>query len=557
MNKLWCTLRTLLGRPAVAGLVVLGLSAMAIVATTPPATAQDRHPMLTWHGCPNYSDEALRALRYDDGQIPEFRRLWARTECGTVSVPLDYDKPGGRQITIEVTRLRAVDQTRRLGSLAVNPGGPGGSGYLMPIDVVMHNPTDALNDRYDLIGFDPRGVGYSTKVNCPPSQGSGTRTFGPITEAVARQAYDDEVRNNQACSSYDPAFLRELTTANVARDLDQVRAALRQRSISFLGVSWGTWLGAVYRSLFPGKVDRMWLDSTAIPNPRLDAFEQGRAEAAAMDFSRMATWIAKYNERYGFGTTGTQVEAALAQLEQSYDANPRTFTDLDQPLDGRIIGMFSADPSLGWPFDAQVLKELRDATGPTAPPTVKEAFGGGGPRPTPPPGTPERLNRTMNQAVFCNEDTGPRDFDSAWAAYQQRLADFPVTGRISGFTPGCAGWTLPAQPARLRHNGGSLVMSAHRYESPSPYQWTIQMQAAIGGTVFTVNDDMHGSVLKEPECAAKLVTYFDTGTPGTHGCEGVPVPEPMPSARQLSTTAAPLTAAVHAWRPGDGLLGSD
>lgn len=162
---------------------------------------------------------------------------------------------------------------------------------------------------------------------------------------------------------------------------------------------------------------------------------------------------------------------------------------------------------------------------------------------------------------------GPRDFDSAWVAYQQRLVDFPVTGRISQFTPGCAGWTLPAQPVRLHYNTGSLVMSGHRYESPSQYEWTIQMQAAIGRTVFTVNDDVHVSVLHVPDCAAKLVTYFDTGTPGADGCQGVPIPEPgpTPSARHLSTTApltatptaTPWTTAGHAWRTGDRPSGSN
>ncbi|HEY0694487.1 MAG TPA: alpha/beta fold hydrolase, partial [Kribbella sp.] len=495
-----------------------------------------------WHACPSYSDDVVRLIVGDDNdRIVAFKRLWARTECGSVSVPLDYDKPRGQQITVAVTRLKAADQAHRLGSLAVNPGGPGGSGYLMPIELMMANTTDArLNDRYDLIGFDPRGVGYSTKINCPRTPPSGGPPVGPVTEAVARQLYADEVRQNQACSSSDPTFLRGLTTANVARDLDRVRAALHEHKINFLGVSWGTWLGAVYRSLFPGKVDRMWLDSTAIPNPRLDAFEQGRAAATDRDFSRMAAWVAQHVDTYGFGTSGAQVEAALARLERSYDTNPRRFTDLPAPLDGAAVAIAAAQPSPGWPFAAQVLKELRDATGPAAPPTVKQAFGGGDAPPPMPAGAPEPFNQTMGNAVFCNDDTGPRDFDSAWAAYQRRLADFPVTGRISAFTPGCAGWALPPQPARLDHTDGSLVMSGHRYESVSPYEWTTQMQAAIGGTVFTVEDDVHGSVLREPACAAKLVTYFETGSPGASGCQGVPAPQdPAPTAPSPLTTSTP------------------
>jgi pimeloyl-ACP methyl ester carboxylesterase len=498
-----------------------------VAAGATPESAQPERQTVIWQACPPYSDDTLRALFGGDTErIAQFKQLWVHTECGTVSVPLDYANPRGRHLTIALTRLKAVDQAHRLGSLAFNPGGPGGSGYLMPFQVIMQSATDRrLNDRYDLIGFDPRGIGYSTKVDCPRTPPNGSRSVGPVTEAMARQAYADELRDNQACSTSDPEFMRGLSTANVARDLDQIRAALHERKISFLGVSWGTWLGVVYRNLFPGKVDRMWLDSTAIPKFRLDVFVQLRAAATERDFTRMADWIAQHNDTYGFGTTGAQVTAALARLEQSYDASPRQFTDLPAPLDGTVVGISAAQPSPIWPLAAQVLTELRDATGPAAPPTVKQVLGGDRPNPGPPPAdAPQLFNQTMSRAAICNEDTGPRDFDSAWTAYQRRLADFPVTGRISQFTPGCQGWTLPPQPVRLHRDGGSLVMSGHRYEAVSVYEWTIQMQAAVGGTVFTVDDDVHGSVLRVQECAAKLVAYFETGSPGARGCQGVPGP---------------------------------
>jgi pimeloyl-ACP methyl ester carboxylesterase len=498
--------------------LAVGLFAACLLATP----AAEASPTIGWQACPTYSDEVVGLLAgKDPSKVARFRELWARTECGTVSVPLDYADPGGPRITMALTRLRATGD--RLGGLALNPGGPGDSGYLMPIRLILGNSTDArLNEHYDLIGFDPRGVGYSTKVDCQRGPGV-SRPPGPVTEAAARQAYDAIVADNQACSSSDPVFLRGLTTANVARDLDATRAALRERRINFLGVSWGTWLGAVYRSLFPGRVDRMWLDSTAIPNPRLDAFEQGRASASARDFARMAEWLTQHDDTYGFGTTAAAVTAALTRLQQSYDTSPRQFTDLPKPLDGTAVATSAMQLSADWPVGAQVLEELRDATGPEAPPTVKEVFGrrggGGG---VPPAGLPELNNDTMNRSAFCNEDTGPRDFDSAWAAYQRRLADFPVTGRVSRFTPLCAGWTLPAQPVRLRHNGGSLVMSGHRHEFVSPYEWTLQMRDTIGGTVFTVDDDVHASVLNIEECAAHLVTYFNTGTVDATGCQGEP-----------------------------------
>jgi hypothetical protein len=143
---------------------ILLTSALALGTVAVPANAENGRSTLTWQECPDYSDDVLRSRGLRDGDFAEFRRLLARTECGTLSVPQDYRDPSGKQITIALTRLRATDPRRRLGSLAVNPGGPGGSGYLMPIELVM---TDTeLNGRYDLIGFDPRGVGYSTKSNC-------------------------------------------------------------------------------------------------------------------------------------------------------------------------------------------------------------------------------------------------------------------------------------------------------------------------------------------------------------------------------------------------------
>jgi hypothetical protein len=149
-------------------LAVLGLTNLAGGATA--LAAQPARPAITWHACPQYSDELVRWLGFQD--VAWFRAAMVRTDCGTLSVPLDYARPRGRWITIAVTRLKAIDQAHRLGSVAVNPGGPGGSGYLMPFSLSEpHSATTQLNERYDLIGFDPRGVGYSTKVDCDRGPG--------------------------------------------------------------------------------------------------------------------------------------------------------------------------------------------------------------------------------------------------------------------------------------------------------------------------------------------------------------------------------------------------
>lgn len=446
--------------------------------------------------------------------------------------------------------------------MTLNPGGPGGSGYLMPILHVLDDRNGngkELNERYDLIGFDPRGVGYSTKLDCPDYDGGPSLGSSPITEDAARRYHDWTVRANRACAQRDPAFLGQLTTTNVARDMDRIRRGLGERRLSYLGISWGTWLGAVYRSLYPGKVQRMWLDSTALPDFRLDTFEAERSKAAADDFRRMAAWMAERNDTYGFGATGRQVEAAVAKLRNDLNARPKRFTDLPgEVFDGFMVAQSAAQPSVVWPPAAAILAALRDAPGDApAPPVIKQVFSRPPDGGTPPADLPEEFNPTMNQAVFCNEDTGPRDFESAWAAYQKRLREHPVTGEFSMPINSCAGWPLPVRPVRLHRSDASLVMSGHRHEMPSPYAWTRQMQAAIGGSVLTVDDDVHGSTAgTETDCTPKLTAYFLSGKPGGGECRGVPVPtttnpEP-PTSRESAApeTTLPGSGDTSPLRPG-------
>jgi pimeloyl-ACP methyl ester carboxylesterase len=507
---------------AVLTVVVAAVGLAALVVGSPAATAGEAERGGVWQPCPTYSDEVLRSRGVTDDRMPEFRALLNRMDCGTVSVPMDYREPRGRQITVAITRLRAADQARRLGSIAVNPGGPGGSGYLTAIDFMMTNQESArLDDRYDLIGFDPRGIGYSTKVSCQGAGPVGPPTSGPVTEAAARAGYDAEAAANRACGQSDPDFLGQLTTANVARDLERVRIALGERKLNFLGVSWGTWLGAVYRGSFPGSVGRMFLDSVVGPESSADAVEDGRAAATEHNFARLAAWIASHDDRYGFGTSADQVRTAVLALVRAYDTNPKQFTDLGMPADGAMVARLASQDSRDWPRVSQALAELRDSTGATAPPTVKEIFDA--PPRTSPPGAPEVFNPTMQKATVCNEDPARFDFATAWAEYQQRVEQNPVTGRATMFSAGCAGWPLPGREVELRPATGSLVLAGHRYEAGTPYEWTPQMRDAIGGQVFTVEDDVHGSVLREPGCAAELVSYFTTGRID-RGCAGIPTP---------------------------------
>ena len=535
---------------AAAGLGIAGLGIAGLGTAGTAQAAVPASPAVTWRPCPQYSDAVLDYLRIRPADRATFRALWARTDCGTVSVPLDYRRPGGQHITIAFTRLRASDRAHRLGSLAMNPGGPGGSGYLMPATLALSSTTDArLSERYDLIGFDPRGIGYSSSYDCPHAGGDPTtRPVGQLTEAALRQMFDTAANQAATCSSSNPAFLSQLTTANVARDLDQIRQALHEKRMNYFGASWGTQLGAMYRSLFPATIGRMWLDSVVAPDAHDLAYRfDGSATAAERDFALFAKWLAARDNVYGLGDTPAAVRATVLAMRRHADAHPWQFSDISIPLDGSFIAFLASAPNLNWAQAGEILTAMTTAVNGGPAPQPVTAVIGQPSEPVPPPaGAPAQGNDTAGQAYLCNEDTSARDFESLWNEYQRNLRRNPVTGDLTALRPTCAGWTLPVQSLPLRRSSGSLQMSGHRYETSTPYPWVRQMQATIGGDVFTVDDFIHGSLPFVPECAEHLVTYFDTGTPDTGSCPGMQ-PGTPPEGAAAASAATIRPAAPFSW----------
>jgi len=538
--------------PAVLAAAALALGvtgAGSTAAAANAATAATASPTVTWQPCPQYSDAVLDYLRVRPQDYAAFRAIWARTQCGTVSVPLDYRHPDGQHITIAFTRLPAQDQAHRLGSVAMNPGGPGGSGYLMPLTLTLETTMGTpLNQHYDLIGFDPRGIGYSTSYDCPPS-GSSTPVTPPVgqwTKAGLKQFYDSLAAQHAACSSSNPAFLSQLTTANVARDLDQIRRALHQKQMDYFGASWGTQLGAVYRSMFSNTIGRMWLDSVVSPNAHNLAYRfDYTGKTTEQDFALFAQWLAARDSTYGLGDTAAKVRATVLGLRQAADAHPWQFSDIAMPLDGSFISFLASASNLNWALAGQILQALTTAVdGGPAPAVVKEVVGSPSIPPAPPADAPAQFNDTAGQAYLCNEDTSSRSFESWWAEYQRNLRANPVTGDLTALRPTCAGWTLPVQTFQLHRSSGSLQMSGHLYETLTPYPWVLQMQDAIGGTVFTVEDFIHGSLPFVPECAAHLVAYFDTGDADNGTCQGLqPDSESTATAATTATSTATIASA--------------
>ena len=188
-------------------------------------------------------------------------------ECARVAVPLDYADPGGDTIEISVNRRPAGSGSKRIGSLLVNPGGPGASGldFARPGSGIV---SASLLERYDLVGFDPRGVGESTPVTCLSDAETDTYLAAdgsPDTRAEEQRLVDLAKEFGERCAEGSGDLLGHVSTVEAARDIDVLRAVLGDERLNFLGKSYGTYLGATYAELFPDRVGRLVLDGALDP----------------------------------------------------------------------------------------------------------------------------------------------------------------------------------------------------------------------------------------------------------------------------------------------------
>ena len=436
-----------------------------------------------------------------------------RTECAMVPVPLDYADPGGRTIDIAVSRIRATGE--RTGAILFNPGGPGQSGMAMPRDIAASKAAGLLV-HHDLIGFDPRGVDYSASLPCP---GDETQPDPSLSEKdQARFIAERDAKANARCIAQDPALVHSLTTPDVARDMDRIREALGEQKIGYYGISWGTALGAQYRTLFDGHVDKMLLDSVMPPDLNVTAMDDGQATAGENTFHEFAAWIARYDAVYHFGPDEATVAKALLDLRADLTAHPRTAAD-GSPINGDTVNAMYADPRRQWADLAAQLATIRDG-GTAATPSAAKTGGLGWDT------TPTGFDHFQQTALLCNESPSPRDFDTVWQHRLDRMRRDPVAGGFGLYEQLCVGWLEPARPWQLGPGTSPLQLVGHTYEPVTPIGWAVAMQRRIGGSLMTVEDDAHGSLSSLP-CADAAVTFFDTGRTTTQSCPGAPIPAPQ------------------------------
>lgn len=250
------------------GLVSAGLLAPADASTGATAPTTSVHQPAFAH---TSAEEAARVDRVDvDLRWEKCPVGGRRARCATIRVPLDYDQPQGRQIRVSMAKWPATDQQHKLGTLFVNPGGPGAAAADLALEARRFFSPAVLR-RYDIVGVDPRGLGRGTQVRCFRSQKAKDAAYPvptiafPVSRAEERESLAASRRFVKACSTYGRPMTASSSTAEVARDLDVVRRAIGESHLDYLGLSYGSQLGQVYANLFPDRVGRMIIDGVLDP----------------------------------------------------------------------------------------------------------------------------------------------------------------------------------------------------------------------------------------------------------------------------------------------------
>ena len=455
-------------------------------------------------------------------------------QCGTVTVPLDYDHPDGQTITIALKKLPASDGNAEHGSLFLNPGGPGGSGVAM-MQVMAPMLTEETRGAYDIIGFDPRGVGQSTPITCwtndeikqhlaNPSDDAGpTDPLKGITSTnnPAQNKIDRGTANAARCAQHSqvPELLDHVGTRDVARDLDVLRATNGNAKLNYLGVSYGTRIGAIYADLFPGRVGRVVLDSAVDPSKReIDSI----TETVAFKEGVLREYVEHCQAQDGCPLTGSTDEAVaqLAAFVDGLDKNPLTTPNSNATVntqDATAIIQQHAVAQPNWDaltamltpaitnHDGTLMVKAKQNSPDLSPETTVEEV------------VSQANEQIMLAAVICNDnpDTGgtASDWDAQAAAEKKTYPFFG--GTSSAMDAYCRGWGHRGKtPPQETHAEGSepILVVGITGDVQTLYSWAQSLTGQLdNGHLFTIKGYGHGGAIGS--CAtATTIGFLVNGT---------------------------------------------
>lgn len=429
-------------------------------------------------------------------------------QCAAVTVPLDYAVPRGRTITVAVSRIPASDPAHRRGVLLTNPGGPGAPG--LDPRPVLGGLSAEVKARYDLIGFDPRGVGRSTPVEC--GWGDVRVPGGDRRPGLTRAEFDLDVavaaRLAAQCVGAEGGAVRQFSTRNTARDMRIIGAVLGESRISYLGASYGTYLGAVFTQMFPEHSDRIVLDSVVDPQRYWLAMHQDSAAANEEALHVWADWVAARHERYRLGADRDQVLATVDHLLARADRAPIEIAGLrvDDDILHVALNLLLSSGQFTPPL-AELVHQLRVVAdgGTVDPAPIWE-----------PVGQFAAMGSMFqaHMAVKCADVAAPRDPDWYWREVERVRVEQPVFGPLLSSIGVCAFWPAPAEPPTVIGNAVPVLLLHADGDIRTTYPGAQAMHRALTGSALVTlrGARAHGVLALPSACViAAANTYLRDG----------------------------------------------
>jgi pimeloyl-ACP methyl ester carboxylesterase len=480
-------------------------------------------------------------------------------ECATVDLPLDYDRPRGRTTSVAVLRHPAADQSAKLGTLFVNPGGPGGSGVQMAAAAPFFLGAGVL-ERFDVVGFDPRGTNFSQNVRCWEHMGTqieDIRGFIDVPFPVTDEEEDRFVASSEAigraCASFGDRLVGSMSTAEVARDMDVLRRMVGDEQLTYLGFSYGSYLGTVYANLFPDRVRALAIDGIVDPVAWAGTPETADTEVWTRIGSTEASWKAFWEILTRCGAAGpdfcqlaafgdpTQVAAGVfEQLLQEPLVLPDPFGGPDFTLTYAILvafllsDMYSPQGSMFVDGDLTFVHSLLQER--AAPGTVpgaalesaratllQKALGvagenaAAGHREPSPVGTgfPYFNGLEASLAVLCTDTVNPPDAD-LWREHADRAAETaPHFGRLWAWQSApCASdtWTVRDEDAYTgpytRPTVEPVLVVGNFWDPATNYDNAVSTAALLPGSRLLSSDSWGHTAYGTSACVTDAVDAY-------------------------------------------------
>ena len=496
------TLLALIAGLGVAGLTLTGcLVSVRADPTAPPERTAD-------------STGVSPALRPFYEQDLQWRDCGSGFDCTTVTAPLDWEAPAAGTVDLAVIRHRADGPVQ--GSLLTNPGGPGASGVALIRDSLDFAVGTALQEEYDIIGFDPRGVGDSTAVRCYDAAAMDEYLFGIPSAPRHSPQWEEQLtaRNAgfaRACEAASGGILPYITTVQAARDMDLLRAVLGDETLNYLGYSYGTFLGATYAELYPDRVGRMVLDGAI--DPSTSGLEVGTAQGVGFESalrSYMASCLAEGAD-CPFAGSVDEGMADLGDLLARVDASPLPNGDgrmlgADALLTAVIAALYSQD---SWPYLTTALAQVRQGEATAAFDLADFYYNRADGR---------YLDNSTEAFTAYNCMDYPHDEspDEQAAADARLAAEAPTVAPYWSTVDVCDTWQYPATGVRgpIAAAGAAPILVIGTTNDPAtPYAWSVALADQLSsGILITRVGEGHTGYNKGDRCVDGAVeAYFRSG----------------------------------------------